>query len=89
MFSISVSYFLDEAGILFFNTWFEKVSALVSLQEGYVSIASEVDFIANPKVYLSFINKDKLTAWANTKSHDELVLELQKYYIKPHQVEFL
>ncbi len=83
MLNIKATYFLNEAGKLFFPHWFHKVILLTSQQDGFQSISCDLDALENPIIYLEFENIDKLNTWSNSLQHDKLVSEIEKYYIQP------
>jgi len=86
MIDITVKYFLNTAGKMVFQRWFDEVASLSRQQDGFISISSEFDEFNNPLVHLKFENEDKLNIWAGSKPHDKLVLEIEKYFIKPQEV---
>ncbi|HEL2929505.1 TPA: aldo/keto reductase [Legionella pneumophila] len=89
MIDITVTYFLNAAGKMVFQHWFDKVAYLTRQQDGFISITNELDGFANPLVHLKFENQAKLNIWASSQQHDNLVLEIEKYFIKPQEAKFM
>ena len=85
MLNIKATYFLNNAGKLFFPNWFNKVILFTSQQDGFLSIACDRDDFENPVIILEFENLEKLNNWSNCEQHEELVSEIEKYYIQPQQ----
>jgi len=38
-------------------------------------------------IYLEFQNQSKLDKWSEKPEHDELLLDIEQYFIKPLEVE--
>ncbi|MBA2710254.1 MAG: hypothetical protein H0U57_06660 [Tatlockia sp.] len=89
MVNITVTYFLTVEGKQRFQDWYTKVSCLSQQQDGFISLSKELDNAGNPTLCLKFQDRDKLNSWACSPQHESLVSEIEKFFIKPSEVEFL
>ncbi len=86
MLHLKVSYFLDDAGMKYFASWFDEVYKITSLQDGFKSMRYEHE-ANSPVVYLDFENQDTLDTWCDTPQHDQLASKIEQYFIKPPEVK--
>lgn len=86
MLHLKVTYFLSDHGKQYFPHWFDKVHKISALQDGFISIKYEQEqdiFI----VYLVFESESKLDKWINQPQHDQLTTDIEKYFVRPLEVE--
>lgn len=82
MFIVYVKHYLNTAGIQYFHTiWFPKVKAIMSQQQGYISVKHDADRDSDDcvNVIVIFDSQGNLEKWAEHPAHDELVTALDSY----------
>jgi len=86
MLNLRVKYFLSPEGMLCFPIWYQELYKEVSQQAGFIKVRYEAEENIFT-IYLSFANQKTLDHWASTAEHDQLVAQIEAYFIKPKEVE--
>jgi antibiotic biosynthesis monooxygenase (ABM) superfamily enzyme len=82
MFIVYVKHYLNDQGLQFFHAnWFQRVQAIMSQQDGYISVMHDATRDSKDCVHVTvtFDDQKNLGKWAEHEDHDELVNALDIY----------
>ena len=81
---VTINHHLTQKGLDFFSSWFDTLLSKIKNTDGYLDIGYQINSDKGlVRIFLFFENNDKLTKWATSDIHLNLIKNLDVYRTKP------
>ncbi|HPE84780.1 MAG TPA: hypothetical protein PLO43_01200 [Chlamydiales bacterium] len=88
MLKLKVTYFLNDKGADYFQSWFDEVLNETKKQKGFLDMElKDSRQLSSPTVYLTFESQELLDRWSSQSIHDELASKIEPYFLQDRKVE--
>ncbi len=83
-----IQHFLNEEGLTFYKDWLRRAHFILSQQRGFcnLEILSRPEINGVLEIAVSFKTMDSLSAWANSDTHRELLVDIEKVSVSPCKI---